>query len=136
MRGDQCRAISGTWHSPYDGKVLLSGQARLMSSVRPQLLGRVCHALTLAGLDVVDEVDDAARGLRVSAAPVGVLVSWTTSHGFTALATDQRGASSDGLRGVVQAAVAGLLVQCGHTVVETPDGNRIVVVAGGPATGA
>jgi hypothetical protein len=51
------------------------------------------------------------------------------AHGFTALAADQPGASSDGMRVVVQAAVAGLLVQCGHTVVETPDGNDIVVPA-------
>ncbi|MGV9249348.1 hypothetical protein [Streptomyces sp. NPDC003710] len=71
----------------------------------------------------------------MSEAPAGVLVSWTTSHGFTALAADQRGASSDGMR-VVQAAVAGLLVQCGHTVVEAPDGNGIVVLAEGPAAGA
>ncbi|MFF4402647.1 hypothetical protein [Streptomyces sp. NPDC001480] len=72
----------------------------------------------------------------MSEAPAGVLVSWTTSHGFTALAADQRGASSDGMRVVVQAAVAGLLVQCGHTVVETPDGNGIVVLADGPVAGA
>lgn len=107
-----------------------------MPSVRLQLVGRVRHALKLAGFHIVDEVDDAAPGLRVSEAPGGVLVSWTTSHGFTALAADQRGASSDGMRVVVQAAVAGLLVQCGHTVVETPDGNGIVVLEEGLAAGA
>nr|WP_024127677.1 hypothetical protein [Streptomyces sp. F12]AHE40441.1 Hypothetical protein pFRL6_354 [Streptomyces sp. F12] len=107
-----------------------------MSSVRPKLVGRVCYALKLAGFHVVDEADDAATGLRVSETPAGVLVSWTTSHGFTALAADQRGASSDGMRVAVQAAVAGLLVQCGHTVVETPDGNGIVVLADGQAAGA
>ncbi|MGW1562999.1 hypothetical protein ACWCQ1_41840 [Streptomyces sp. NPDC002144] len=40
------------------------------------------------------------------------------------------------MRVVVQAAVAGLLVQCGHTVAEAPDGNGIVVLADGPAAGA
>lgn len=35
-----------------------------------------------------------------------------------------------------QAVVAGLLAQCGHTVVETPDGNEVVVLADGPAPGA
>ncbi|MEH0516994.1 MULTISPECIES: hypothetical protein [unclassified Streptomyces] len=71
----------------------------------------------------------------MSEAPGGVLVSWTMSHGFTALAAHQRGASRDGMRVAVQAAVAGLLVQRGHTVVETPEGNGIVVLADGPAAG-
>ncbi|MDX2576740.1 hypothetical protein PV332_14800 [Streptomyces scabiei] len=122
---------SSRWHDP-----IPSGQARRVPSVPPQLVGRVRHALKLAGFHIVDEADDAAPGLRVSEAPAGVLVNWTTSHGFTALTTDQRGASSDGMRVVVQAAVAGLLVQCGHTVVETPDGNGIVVLADRPAAGA
>ncbi|MFE6098130.1 hypothetical protein ACFQ7M_40215 [Streptomyces massasporeus] len=107
-----------------------------MAPVHPQLLGRVRHALKLAGFHVADEADDTTPGLRVNETPAGVLVSWTTSHGFTALAVDQRGASSGGMRVVVQAAVAGLLVQCGHTVGETPDGNSIVVLAEGPAAGA
>ncbi|MGW1562993.1 hypothetical protein ACWCQ1_41810 [Streptomyces sp. NPDC002144] len=106
-----------------------------MPSVRPQLVGWVRHALKLAGFHIV-EADDAAPGLRLSETPAGVLVSWTTSHGFTALAADQRGASSDGMRVVVQAAVAGLPAQCGHTVAEAPDGNGIVVLADGPAAGA
>ncbi|WP_369275704.1 hypothetical protein AB5J55_42245 [Streptomyces sp. R11] len=83
----------------------------------------------LAGFHVVDEADDTTQGLRVSEAPTGVLVSWTMSHGFIALAADQAGASSDGMRVVVQAAVADLLVQCGHPVVETLEGNGIVVLA-------
>ncbi|MFF6983814.1 hypothetical protein ACFZAV_40555 [Streptomyces sp. NPDC008343] len=100
-----------------------------MLPVHPQLIQRVRHALKLAGFHVADEADDTTPGLRVSEAPTGVLVSWTRSHGFTALAADQRGVSSDGMRGVVQAAVAGLLVQRGHTVVETPDGNGTLVLA-------
>ncbi|MET7938238.1 hypothetical protein [Streptomyces sp. NPDC005322] len=107
-----------------------------MQSTHSQLVGRVRHALKLAGFHVVDEADDTTAGLRVSEAAAGVLVSWTASHGFTALAADQRGASSEGMRVVVQAAMAGLLVQCGHTVVEAPDGNGIVVLAEGSAGGA
>ncbi|GAA0907339.1 MULTISPECIES: hypothetical protein [Streptomyces violaceusniger group] len=106
-----------------------------MPLVHPQLLGQVRHALKLAGFHVVDQVDDTTPGLRVSEAPAGVLVGWTTSHGFTALAADQRGASSDGMWVVVQAAVAGLLVQRGHTVAETPDGNGVIVLAEGTAAG-
>ncbi|MFF4308490.1 hypothetical protein [Streptomyces sp. NPDC001601] len=106
-----------------------------MLPVHAELVGRVCHALKLAGFHVVDQADDTTPGLRVSEAPEGVLVSWTASHGFLALAADQRGASSDGMRVVVQAAVAGLLVQRGHTVAETPDGNGVVVLAEGSAAG-
>ncbi|MEU6688285.1 hypothetical protein [Streptomyces sp. NPDC046832] len=98
-----------------------------MPSVHPQLLVRVGHVLKLAGFLVVDQADDATPGLRVSEVPAGVLVSWTASHGFTALAADQRGASSDGMRVAVQAAV-GLLVQRGHSVAEASDGNGIVVL--------
>ncbi|MEU6682763.1 hypothetical protein [Streptomyces sp. NPDC046832] len=99
-----------------------------MPSVHPQLLVRVRHVLKLAGFLVVDQADDATPGLRVSEVPAGVLVSWTASHGFTALAADQRGASSDGMRVAVQAAVVGLLVQRGHSVAEASDGNGIVVL--------
>ncbi|MFI1660437.1 hypothetical protein ACH4ZU_36820 [Streptomyces sp. NPDC020472] len=106
-----------------------------MRPVHLQLLGQVRHALKLAGFHVVDQADDTTPGLRVSEAPTGVLVSWTTSHGFTALAADQREASSDGMRVVVEAAVTGLLVQRGHTVAEAPDGNGIVVLAEESAAG-
>ncbi len=58
------------------------------------------------------------------------------SHGFTALAADQCGASSEGMRVAAQAAVAALLVHFGHTVVEAPDWNGIVVPADGPNAGA
>ncbi|MER6533455.1 hypothetical protein ABT215_06480 [Streptomyces sp900105755] len=61
-------------------------------------------------------------------------MSWTASHGFLALAADQRGAS-DGMRVVVQAAVTGLLVQRGHRVAETPYGNGVVVLTEGSAAG-
>ncbi|MFF3699207.1 hypothetical protein [Streptomyces sp. NPDC002221] len=104
-----------------------------MTSVYPELAGRVRHVLKLAGFHVVDEADHVTPGLKVEAVPAGVVVSWTASHGFTALASDQRNASSDGMRVVVQAAVAGLLVECGHTVVETADRTGIVVLAGGQA---
>ncbi|MEV7691625.1 hypothetical protein [Streptomyces bungoensis] len=107
-----------------------------MPSTPPQLVERVRHVLKLAGFHVVDESDDTTLGLRVSEAPGGVLVSWTTSHGFTALVADRPGASGNGVRVVVQAAVTSLLVQCGHTVVEAADVNGIVVLAEGPAAGA
>lgn len=105
-----------------------------MPSVHSKLAGRVRHALKLAGFQVVDAADGSTPGLKVSEAASGVLVSWATSHGFTALAADQRGASSEGMRMAVQAAVTGLLVQCGHTVTETPDG--IVVRAQRAGSGA
>ncbi|MFE0349598.1 hypothetical protein [Streptomyces griseoluteus] len=62
----------------------------------------------------------------------GALVSWTASHGFTAFARDQAGpaASNDSMRVIAQTAVAGLLIQLGHTVTETPDGGGLVVLAG------
>ncbi|MEV7003908.1 hypothetical protein AB0N62_40575 [Streptomyces sp. NPDC093982] len=115
---------SDWWRDP-----VLLGQARPVPPVHPQLIGRVHHALKLAGFHAADEADDTTPGLRVSQAPTGVLVSWTRSHGLYRAGGRQRGAFSDGMRVVVQAAVAGLLIQGGHTVVETPDGNGIVVLA-------
>ncbi|MER7483131.1 hypothetical protein ABTX60_36750 [Streptomyces sp. NPDC126510] len=63
--------------------------------------------------------------------PAGALVSWTASDGFTALSRDQAGlaASDDSMKVIVHTAVAGLLVQLGHTVTETPDGDGLVVLA-------
>ncbi|MFI6357396.1 hypothetical protein ACIBJF_33265 [Streptomyces sp. NPDC050743] len=58
-----------------------------------------------------------------------MLIRWLVSDGFTALASDQPGASSDGMRVVVQAAVSGLLVQLGHTVMEPSDGDGLLVLA-------
>ncbi|MGW0336995.1 hypothetical protein ACWD0J_35080 [Streptomyces sp. NPDC003011] len=84
-----------------------------------------------AGFNLVgDDMQDARPGLAVTRVAVGVLVSWTASDGFTALAKDQAGASGDSLQAVVQAAVSGLLVQLGHTVTEPPDGGGLLVLAG------
>jgi hypothetical protein len=61
--------------------------------------------------------------------PTGVLVRWTASDGFTSLAKDQPGASGDSMQAIVQAAVAGLLVQLGHTVTEPPCGGDLLILA-------
>ncbi|MGW5249986.1 hypothetical protein ACWEQN_40665 [Streptomyces sp. NPDC004129] len=100
-----------------------------------ELVRRVRHALKQAGFHVADGPDATTPGLKVSKTPEGVLVSWTTSHTFAELAA-QRGDSADRMRVVVQAAVADLLVQHGHTVQETPDRKAIVVLANGPAASA
>lgn len=62
---------------------------------------------------------------------MGVVVSWTSSNTFASVAREQAGhAPSDGgKRVMVQAAVAGTLVQQGHTVTEQPDGGDLVVLA-------
>ncbi|WP_146192717.1 hypothetical protein [Streptomyces sp. A244] len=77
------------------------------------------------------DADSGIPGLRVSEVSAGALVSWTASDGFTALAREQAGRapSNDSLRVIVQAAVTGLLVQLGHTVTETSDGDGLVVLA-------
>ncbi|MEU6594131.1 hypothetical protein ABZ923_33825 [Streptomyces sp. NPDC046881] len=100
--------VRGSWHDP-----VFLGKARRTASFYPELAGRVCRALKLAGFHVVDEADDTALGLKVGETPMGVLVSWMASHGFTALAADQRAASGDGIRMAVRAAVAGLLSSAG-----------------------
>lgn len=80
---------------------------------------------------MLGDADSGVPGLRVTEVSAGALVSWTASDGFTALARDQAGraASHDSMRVIVQAAVAGLLIQRGHTVTETPDGGGLVVFA-------
>jgi hypothetical protein len=67
----------------------------------------------------------------VTEVSAGALVSWTTSDGFAALARDRAGhaASNDSMKVIVRTAVAGLLVQLGDTVTETPDGGGVVVLA-------
>ncbi|WP_406729401.1 hypothetical protein WJ438_39590 [Streptomyces sp. GD-15H] len=69
------------------------------------------HALSQAGFCLVSDEDDRTSGPRVSAVDAGVLVSWSVSHGFTALAVEQRAAdgqgkdvSGDSMRAIVQAA--------------------------------
>ncbi|MFF8652961.1 hypothetical protein [Streptomyces huasconensis] len=53
--------------------------------------------------------DAGASGLRVTEAAVDALVTWTASAGFTSPAREQAGCavSSDSMKAVVQAAVAG-----------------------------
>ncbi|GGW80672.1 hypothetical protein [Streptomyces galilaeus] len=67
---------------------------------------------------------------RVSSVSTGALVTWTASDGFTALGRDQAGhaASHDSMKAIVQAAVAGLLVQLGHTVTQRPDDGGLIVL--------
>ncbi|MFJ9098040.1 hypothetical protein ACIRJM_05975 [Streptomyces sp. NPDC102405] len=79
---------------------------------------------------MLGDADSGIPGLRVTEVSAGVLVSWTASDGFTALSRDQAGhaASHNSMREIVQAAVAGLLVQLGHTVTERPDGCVLLVL--------
>ncbi|MFF7977358.1 hypothetical protein [Streptomyces sp. NPDC007905] len=107
-----------------------------MQSIHPDLAGRVRRALKLAGFHVVDEADDTAPGLKVSETPTGVpgeldgVARVRRAGGRSAWGVRRRDADGGAGRG------GGLLVQCGHTVVESPDGNGIVVLAEGSAAGA
>lgn len=100
-----------------------------MSCAPAELVSRVSSCLVQAGFQVLGDADSGVPGLRVTEVSAGALVSWTASDGFTALARDQAGraASNDSMRVIVQTAVAGLLIQLGHTVTETPDGCGLVV---------
>ncbi|WP_371674050.1 hypothetical protein OG985_44120 [Streptomyces sp. NBC_00289] len=88
-------------------------------------------ALVQAGFHVLGDADSAGLGLRVVEVPAGVVVQWTVSDGFTALAREQaiRAPGGDSMGAMVQAAVSGLLVQLGHTVAQTPDGVDLIVLA-------
>jgi hypothetical protein len=90
----------------------------------------VSSCLVQAGFQVLGDADSGIPGLRVTEVSAGALVSWTASDGFTALARDQAGhaASNDSMRAIVQAAVAGLLLQLGHTVTEAPDRGGLMVL--------
>jgi hypothetical protein len=101
-----------------------------MSYAPAELVSRVSSCLAQAGFQVLGDADSAIPGLRVTEVPAGALVSWTASDGFTALARDQAGhaSSHDSMKVIVQAAVAGLLVQLGHPVTETPHGGGLVVL--------
>ncbi|WAU78402.1 hypothetical protein O1Q96_00730 (plasmid) [Streptomyces sp. Qhu-G9] len=92
------------------------------------LLVQVRHALIQAGFHLVGEAEDGGPGLAVTDVPAGVLVRWTASDGFAALAKEQRGALGDGMQAIVQAAVSGLLVQQGHTVTEFSDSGDLLVL--------
>jgi hypothetical protein len=109
--------------------------------VSPQttaLAEQIRRALTAAGFTVVGETEENSPGLRVSEDDSGVLVGWTVSHGFEALADQSRGSdgadgsgTSDSMRTIVQAAVSALLDQLGYTLEATPDGTafRVLPVA-------
>ncbi|MER7109472.1 hypothetical protein [Streptomyces sp. NPDC000229] len=110
----------------FDHRIL--GQATPMPCVQSDLASRVRHALSQAGFHLVGGVaDDNGPGLRVTEAPAGVLITWTASHGFASLAAGQPRASGDSMKAVVQAAVAGLLLQMGYTVTEAPDDAGLLV---------
>ena len=101
-----------------------------MSSARSDLLLQVQHALVQAGFDLVDEdAEDGRHGLSVTTVPTGVLVRWTASDGFTSLAKDRPGATSDSMQAIVQAAISGVLLQLGHTVREPSEGGDLLVLA-------
>jgi hypothetical protein len=102
-----------------------------VSCAPAELVSRVSSCLIQAGSQVLGDADSGIPGLRVTEVSAGALVSWTASDGFTALARDQarHAASHDSMRVIVQTAVAGLLVQLGHTLTETPDGHGVVVLA-------
>ncbi|WP_327686506.1 hypothetical protein [Streptomyces sp. NBC_00467] len=101
-----------------------------VSSVPSDLLSQVRRALLQAGFHLKGEgAEDGGPGLSVTEVPAGVLVKWTASDGFTALAEDQLTTSGDSMQAVVQAAVSGLLLQLGHTVTEAPDGAGLPILA-------
>ncbi len=106
-----------------------------MPSAPAELVTQVRSALRQAGFHLVADADDGRPGLRVTKAPPGVAITWSASDGFTALATDQSGASGDSMKTIVQAAVSGLLVQLGHTVTEPSDDADLLVLAAGPEVG-
>ncbi|MDT0567160.1 hypothetical protein RM704_06735 [Streptomyces sp. DSM 3412] len=100
-----------------------------MSYIPAELVSRVSSCLIQAGFHVLGDADRGIPGLRVTEVSAGALVSWTASDGFTALSRDQAGraTSHDSMRVIVQAAVAGLLVQLGHTVTEMSDAGGLMV---------
>ncbi|MEU6656825.1 hypothetical protein ABZ904_47890 [Streptomyces sp. NPDC046900] len=99
-----------------------------MSPALPEFVSEVKHALTQAGFHLAEDADNRHPGLRVMPAPSGVLIKWTASDGFTALAAARSRSSGDAMKAIVQAAVSGLLVQLGHTVTESPDGAHLLVM--------
>lgn len=90
-----------------------------------------------AGFHLVGDVEDDGRpGLRVTQDPSGVLITWTASHGFAALAANRFGSSGDSMKTIVQAAVVGLLVQFGYTVTGPSDDGELLVFPKDPEAGA
>ncbi|MEU6323355.1 hypothetical protein [Streptomyces sp. NPDC047009] len=100
-----------------------------MPPALPEVVSEVKRALTQAGFHLTDDADDRHPGLRVMPAPPGVLIKWTASDGFTALAADRSSSPGDAMKAIVQTAISGLLVQLGHTVTEAPDGAHLLVMA-------
>ncbi|WP_411073294.1 hypothetical protein [Streptomyces sp. cmx-4-25] len=107
----------------------------------PDLVEEVCHALEQAGFPLVHTTDDCSPGLRAKEVEAGVMVSWNASDGFAALAGEQRAdsgrdknASGDSMRTIVHAAVSGLLLQLGYTIVERPGDGELLVLSRGART--
>lgn len=100
-----------------------------MPGASADLMSQVRSALFQAGFHELGNAESGVPGLRVTEVDAGVLVSWTASDGFTSLAREQAGRapSGDRMRAMVEAAVAGVLVQQGHSVEETPDGEALIV---------
>ncbi|WP_114041667.1 hypothetical protein [Streptomyces sp. SDr-06] len=109
-----------------------------MHSATPNLLTQVRHALQQAGFQLTDNNGAAASGpgLAVTQVPAGVLIKWTASDGFTALANDQPGISGDSMHTAVQAAITGLLLQLGHTLTNPSQGGDVLVLDDRPDGGA
>lgn len=84
-----------------------------------------------AGFHLVGDAGDSRPGLQVVEDASGALIRWTASDGFASLAAGLPGASRASMKAIVQAAVAGLLVQLGHTVTEASDGGDLLVLAEG-----
>jgi hypothetical protein len=80
-----------------------------VSPALPEFVSEVKRALRQAGFHLAEDADDDRHlGLRVMPAPLGVLIKWTASDGFTALAADRSRSSSDAMKAIVQAHQFGL----------------------------
>ncbi|MET7436224.1 hypothetical protein ACFYQQ_28415 [Streptomyces sp. NPDC005496] len=97
-----------------------------------EFAAQIRRALETAGFTVVNDAESGRPGLRVQEDAAGVMVSWTASHGFEALADQSRSsanepAAGDSMRDVIEAALIGLLTQLGHTVEPAPENNGLRV---------
>ncbi|MCX4918972.1 hypothetical protein [Streptomyces sp. NBC_00687] len=96
------------------------------------LLTHVRHALIQAGFHLVAKGAAAeVIGLSVVEVPDGVLVSWTASDGFTALANYQLGDGGDSIRETVRAAVPGLLRQRGYRITSPRHDDDLLLLTNG-----
>lgn len=103
------------------------------------LADRVRHVLAQAGFPLMTTAEDAVPGLWVRTAADGVAISWRPSADVAAMARpardpgggDRPGTGGHHLRTAVHTAVADLLLQAGHTVIQH-DGGVLVVDPSSP----